>query len=55
MRTATIEAILVNYDVLCKLLVEVNESGRDEYAMKAGGYLSSIDRFSTYFGLNYPI
>ena len=50
-RTTAIQAILSNYNVLCKLLVEVNESGRDEYAMKAGGYLGAMDKFSTFFGL----
>ena len=30
------EAILSNYEVLLKLLIEVQNSGRDEHAMKAG-------------------
>ncbi len=49
--TGAIQAILSNYEVLLRLLIEVQESGRDEYALKAGGYLSSMDKFGTFFGL----
>lgn len=31
--------------------LEVIQSGRDEYAMKANGYLTSMTHFSTFFGL----
>ena len=37
-----------NYGVLTKALVEIHESGRDEYALTAGGYLLTMDKFSTY-------
>ena len=30
----------------------MNSSGRDEYALKVGGYLQQMEKFSTYFGLN---
>ena len=40
--------------LLCKLLLdapEVIQQGRDEYAMKAHGFLNSILKFSTHLGL----
>ena len=50
-RTRAIESVLTNYEVLTSALVEIHDSGRDEYALKAGGYLSTMDKFSTFFGL----
>ena len=50
-RTNAIQAVVANYEILLKLLLEVHEGGRDEYAMKAGGYLASMDKFSTFWGL----
>lgn len=50
-RTRAIEAIASNYEVLTKALTAIHESGRDEYALKAGGHLTTMERFSTYFGL----
>ena len=35
-RTRAVKAILSNYEVLLKILIEVQNSGRDEHAMKAG-------------------
>ena len=32
------------------MLHEVHQSSRDEYAMKAGGYLNVLEKFSTYCG-----
>ena len=46
-RTAAIQLCF-----MYKLLIEVNESGRDEYTMKAGGYLSTMDKFSTFLVSN---
>ena len=51
MRNGAIYAILKNYEVLCKTLNEINESGRDEYALKANGFLHSMVKFFTDFGL----
>ena len=34
-RTGPIDAVFNNYSTLCAVL-EVNQTGRDEYAMKAG-------------------
>ena len=50
-RTAAIHAVISNYETLCKVLDEVHSGGRDEYAMKAGGYLQQMEKFSTYSGL----
>lgn len=36
--TVAIEAVLANYKTFCTLLEEVNDTGRDEYAVKAGGF-----------------
>ena len=49
--TSAISAVLVNYEVLCATMEEVNATTHDEYGQKAGGYLSQMDNFSTYFGL----
>lgn len=32
-------------------MIEIHDSGRDEYALNAGGYLNTMENFSTYFGL----
>ena len=49
-RTAAIEAILKDYEVLLETL-EVHANTRDEYGLKAGGLLQSLEKFSTLFGL----
>ena len=50
-RTGAIDSIIVNYGVLCDCLTEVNAEGRDEYAIRAGGILHLMEKFSTYYGL----
>ncbi len=50
-RTDAIGAILSNYSTLCTVQEEVNSTGRDEYAMKAGGMLRMLETFATFFGL----
>ena len=35
-QTGAIAAVLTNYCTLCAVLQEVNETGRDEYAMHEG-------------------
>ena len=50
-RTRSLGAIASNYAVLTIALLEIHEGGRDEYALKAGGYLATMDKFSTYFGI----
>ena len=49
-RTRAIDAVVANYSVLQDALGEI-EHGKDEYAMKAVGYLNSMQKFGTYFGL----
>ena len=49
-RTKAINAILTNYHLLQETL-EVIKEGKDEYALKVVGFLDSMDKFSTYFGL----
>ena len=49
-RTHAIGALLTNYGLLLDAL-EIIQEGRDEYAMKANGYLTSMQQFSTFFGL----
>ena len=49
-RTEAIQAVLANYHLLQEAL-ELIQQGTDEYAMKAVGYLNSMEKFSTYFGL----
>ena len=50
-RTGAINGVLANYSTLCRTLDEISASGRDEYAMKASGYLQQMEKFSTFFGL----
>ena len=50
-RTGAIHAVITNYSTLCKALEEISTTGRDEYAMKANGYLQQMEKFSTFFGL----
>ena len=49
-RTRAIGAILSNYELLMDAL-EMIQKGKDEYAMKANGYLNSMQSFRTFFGL----
>ena len=50
-RTKALDAIIKNYKLLIPALLEIHNTGRDEYALKAGGFLQSLDKYSTYFGL----
>ena len=51
-QTGAIGAILSNYSTLCAVLEEVNNTGRDEYAMKAEGFLRMLQKFATFFVSN---
>ena len=51
MQTSAVESILTNYEVLCDVLDRINEEGRDDYAMKAGGFRNLMEKFCTFFGL----
>ena len=50
-RTGALEAIIENYSVLLETMLNVQNSGKDEYTMKAAGFLQPLDKFSTYYGL----
>ena len=50
-RTGAIQAVLGNYAALCETLEEIHVTGRDEYAMKTGGFLQQMEKFATFFGL----
>ena len=50
-RTGAINAVIVNYSTLCRALDEISTTGRDEYAMKASGFLQQMEKFSTFYGL----
>lgn len=49
-RTAAIDAVLKDYILLMETLEEVHLTTHDEYGLKAGGYLQSMEKFSTLFG-----
>ena len=50
-RTKALEAIIKSYKILIPALIEIQSSGKDEYALKAGGFVQSLDKYSTYYGL----
>jgi len=50
-RTGDINGVLLNYSMLCRAFDEISTSGRDEYAMKAGGFLQQMEKFSIFLGL----
>ncbi len=49
--TKAIDAILKNYSLLMETLSEINCSGRDDYALKAGGFLNTMETFTAFFSL----
>lgn len=50
-RTGAIGAVLSDYSILMETLDEVHQTTHDEYGSKAAGLLSSLEKFSTLFGL----
>ena len=50
-QTAAIDAILNYYSVLMDTLEEINVTTHGEYGIKAGGFLHSLEKFNTLFGL----
>ena len=48
-RTAAIEAILKDYELLIETLEEVHQSTQDEYGMKAGGLQQGLEKFNMFF------
>ena len=49
-RTGAIEAILKDYSLLMETLEEINHNTKDEYGLKAGVLLASLEKFQTLFG-----
>ena len=50
-RTAAIHAILKDYSVIMDTLEDINSTTHDEYGMMAAGFLQSLEKFNTLFGL----
>ena len=50
-RTASISAVIENYETLLEALDEISETCKDEYDRKAVGFHSLMGKFSTFFGL----
>ena len=51
-RSAVINAVLKGYTVLIEAMEEINLTTRDEYGLKAGGLLISLQTFRILFGLS---
>ena len=49
-RTVALEAVLKDYSILLQVLEEIHSTTRDEYGLKAGCLLSSLEKFQTLFG-----
>ena len=50
-RTAAFQSIVSNYTILCEALEKINAECHDEYGRKAGGFLTQLEKFSTFFGI----
>ena len=50
-RTAAVDAIIKDYTVLMETLEEIHSTTRDNYGLKVGGLLQSMEAFDTLFGL----
>ena len=50
-RTASINAVLLDYSILMDLMDEIHRTTHDEYGLKAGGILTALEKFDTLFGL----
>ena len=50
-RTPAIHAVITDYTLLLEILEEIHLTTKDEYGLKAGGLLHSLEKFSTLFGL----
>ena len=49
--TAAPESVLDQYQQIMDTMQEINESTTDEYGLKAGSVLSTLEKFETLFGL----
>ena len=50
-RHVAIEAVLKDYGLLLEIMEEIHLTTHEEYGMKAGGVLTSLQSFHTYFSL----
>ena len=50
-QTAAIKAILKDYPLMMETLEEIQTTTHDEYGLKAGGFLHSLEKFNPLFGL----
>ena len=50
-RTEALNAVIKQYPVIMETMDEVNRTTHDDYGLKAGGVLSSLEKFETLFGL----
>ena len=50
-RTASIDAILKNYAVICEELTEIGTDSHGEASTRALGFLALMEKFSTFYGL----
>lgn len=50
-RHGALEAILTDYSILMETMEDINVTSHDEYGVKAGGILSSMEKFSTLLGI----
>ena len=50
-RAEAIDAVIKQYTVIMETMEHVHITTRDEYGLKAGGVLASLDKFQILFGL----
>ena len=50
-RTAAFEAVIKHYNVIIGTMEDININTHDEYGLKAGGILSALEKFETFFSL----
>ena len=50
-RTEALNAVIKQYSVIMETMDEVNRTTHDDYGLRAGGVLSSLEKFETLFGI----
>ena len=55
MRTAALDAVIKNYAVICSELEQFSKDSCEEPSRKVSGLLALMEKFSTYYGLNFFI
>jgi hypothetical protein len=54
-RTKSISSVLDNYSALADTLKEISDSNKDDSGAKASGFLTKMNSFETYFGLEIAL